>query len=223
MDFPNKKGKQLIGRGGEHMNKMPFSFRDRGLNTVGMGQDSMSSTVVCEELFTQASDTLNVDFRKLCFEGPESDLLQTQNVQPAVTLINIACLKILNELAYPLLPPQDTALGEYAALYSADVMDFIDLIRLVGCRGVFMKEAADKNRGHDRRYGSFELDTITRICNDVREVGYAEIANLNSPKQVIISGEVKALERVLELVQERSVKARNSLKGKRPLAQQVHV
>ena len=183
------------------MKKVVFLFPGQGSQYVGMGREFYEQYEGVRDLFGQASDKLSVDFRKLCFEGPESDLLQTQNVQPAITLINAACLKVLKEAGISPCASAGHSLGEYAALYAAAVMNFTDLMSLVRCRGAFMKESADKNPGGMIAVmGDFELDAITRICKEVGDIGHADIANLNSPKQVIISGEAKALERVLELI-----------------------
>lgn len=181
------------------MKKIVFLFPGQGSQYIGMGEDFYKNYAVVRDFFDQASVVLKMDFKKLCFGGPEPTLVQTENVQPAVTLINIACLQVLREEGIFPSASVGHSLGEYSALFSADIIDFIDLMKLVKYRGTCMKEAAEKNPGGMVAIMGIEIDKINKICSDIKEVGHTEIANLNSPKQVIVSGEKEALEKVSEL------------------------
>ena len=98
------------------MNGFVFLFPGQGSQYVGMGKDFYGNYPAVREIFEQASDLLGIDFKQLCFSGPESTLIQTENVQPSVTLINLACFKVLKKKASVLLPLQAQPWGIQCAL-----------------------------------------------------------------------------------------------------------
>ncbi len=181
------------------MEKIVFLFPGQGSQYIGMGEDFYRNYAVVRDLFGEASEALESDLKKLCFEGPESELVRAENVQSAVMLVNIACLKVLQEEGFIPSASAGHSLGEYSALFSAGAIDFIDLMKLVRSRGIFMKEAAEKNPGGMLAIIGLEVDRINKICSDIKDIGHVETANLNSPKQMIISGEKRALDKASEL------------------------
>ncbi len=198
------------------MERVVFLFPGQGSQYVGMGRDFYDTYATVRDLFDKSSDAIGVDLKKLCFDGPEFVLLETDNVQPAVTLINIATFYVLREEGIYPSASAGHSLGEYAALLAANVVDSIDLMKLVKYRGTFMKEAADKNMGGMIAVMGLGIDKITRLCNEVKEIGYAEVANINSPGQVIISGEANVLRKVSELAKKEGAKFTIPLKVSGP-------
>jgi [acyl-carrier-protein] S-malonyltransferase len=198
------------------MERVVFLFPGQGSQYVGMGRDFYDTYATVRDLFDKSSDAIGMDLKKLCFDGPEFVLLETDNVQPAVTLINIATFYVLREEGIYPSASAGHSLGEYAALLAANVVDSIDLMKLVKYRGTFMKEAADKNMGGMIAVMGLGIDKITRLCNEVKEIGYAEVANINSPGQVIISGEANVLRKVSELAKKEGAKFTIPLKVSGP-------
>lgn len=188
------------------MKRIVFLFPGQGSHYTGMGKNFYENYASVRDLFEQASDATGMDLKKLCFDGPESALVQTENAQPAVTLINIASLQVLTEEGIFPSASAGHSLGEYAALFAANVIDFIDLMKLVKYRGAFMKEAADKNLGGMVAVIGLGDEKITKICSNVTEIGYTEVANINAPGQIIVTGEKRALEKVTELAWEEGAK-----------------
>jgi [acyl-carrier-protein] S-malonyltransferase len=198
------------------MKKTVFLFPGQGSQHVKMGKDFHDNYAIARELFEQASNALDMDLKKLCFEGPEADLIQTENVQPAVTLINITCFQVLKQEGITPIASAGHSLGEYSALFAGNVINFFDLMKLVKYRGAFMKEAAENNPGGMVAILGLEIDKIARICKGVKDICYAEIANHNSPKQVIVTGEKTGLEKVSELAVKNGAKLTVPLKVSGP-------
>ena len=188
------------------MDKTVFLFPGQGSQSVGMGKDFHETYPSVRALFEEASETLSMDFRKLCFEGPEAVLVETENVQPAITLVNASCLEVLKGRGVPPAGAAGHSLGEYSALYAAGVVTFADLMRLVRNRGLFMKDAAGKHPGSMAAVMGLGIETIEDICKDVAESGSVEIANYNSPGQIILSGEKAGLEKAMEEAKTRGAK-----------------
>ncbi|GMT41667.1 MAG: malonyl CoA-acyl carrier protein transacylase [bacterium] len=171
-----------------------------------MGEDLYKKYSFVRELFQKASDNLGTDFAELCFKGPLDVLTRTDNVQPAVTLINAVCYEVLQDSGIKPSAAAGHSLGEYSALYAAGVMEFTTLMSLVSSRGRFMQEAAEKNPGGMLAVMGLEIEKIKQLCEDVRENGSVEIANINSPGQVILSGEKQALDEVRVLAKKEKAK-----------------
>jgi [acyl-carrier-protein] S-malonyltransferase len=179
------------------MEKTALLFAGQGAQAVGMGKDFASQFTSANELFVRANDALGYDLAKICFEGPEAELTKTENAQPGIYLVSWVAFQLLKE-QIPTLTFQATAglsLGEFTALAAAGVMSFEDGLNVVRLRGRFMQEACEATQGTMAAVIGLDEAATRVICE---EAG-AEVANLNCPGQIVISGETAALNKACEL------------------------
>ena len=180
--------------------KVAYVFPGQGSQWIGMGRDLYDQFASAKAVFDQADQALGVAISRLCFEGPEDELRQTVNTQPAVVTVSLACLKALEEVntADVLPPPAYVAghsLGEYSALAAAGVLDLADAIYLARERGRLMHEAGLKNPGGMVAVIGLSQPLLADICQQTD----TRIANINCPGQLVISGEKEKLDRAAEL------------------------
>ncbi len=174
------------------MDKIAFLFPGQGAQYVGMGKDMAAAFPKAAYFFDQADKILGFSLSGLCFEGPAEELTRTQNCQPAVFTTSLACLAALRS-AYPDLEPAYVAglsLGEYTALVAAGVIGFRDGVSLVRARGELMESCARKVPGTMSCILGLDKDQVGRICAATQ----CEVANLNCPGQVVISGRLESVE-----------------------------
>ena len=176
------------------MNKRAFIFPGQGAQYVSMAREIHDNYGFAREMFGAAAEILGFDIGKLIFEGPEETLAQTENAQPAIFLASSVCLKALREEAGDLKADYmaGLSLGEYTAYYAAGSLSFEDGLRLVRKRGQFMEEAGKLRKGTMITLLGLDEAAVRKICDEVSESGTVEVANLNCPGQVVISGEVDA-------------------------------
>lgn len=171
------------------MGRLAYLFPGQGSQYVGMGKAIADSHEKARAVFSEADDALNEHLSELCFNGPEETLRLTVNTQPAILTTSVALWEAFSELG----PQADFvaghSLGEYAALVAAGAISFSDAIRIVRLRGQFMEAAVPAGTGGMAAVLGLERDLLATICRDVsRENGTVELANLNCPGQIVISG-----------------------------------
>jgi [acyl-carrier-protein] S-malonyltransferase len=208
-----------------------FVFPGQGSQYVGMGRDLYEQSPAARAIFDQADQVLGIPVTSLCFEGPEEDLERTYNQQPSVLTVSMAYLAALRERAAQVgrrLNPAFVAghsMGEYSALVAADVMDFADALSLVRERGRLMEESGDKEPGGMAAVIGLDMATLEAVVHRARELGEIVLANMNSPLQTVISGEVGALLRAMDLAREagarRVARLKISIASHSPLMQQA--
>ncbi len=184
--------------------KTAFIFPGQGAQYVGMGKDFFDNSPEAQQIFKEADAVLNFPLSKMYFEGPFEELTQTKNCQPAVLTASIAYLKAL-KAKNPSLAPLYVAglsLGEYSALVAAEVLSFKDAVHLVRKRGEFMENAAQKNPGKMSCVLGLGLEIVRDICSQTG----CEIANLNCPGQVVVSGKLSQLEVLSAAAMEKGAK-----------------
>jgi len=180
----------------------------QGAQTVGMGVAWADRAPAAREVFDRASETLGFDLLKLCAHGPAERLTRTDVCQPAILATSAACLAGLEAEgglsgAQPGLA-LGLSLGEYTALMAAGALDLEDAVRLVRLRGEAMQEASDDPPSGMTSILGVSREEADAICADAtRDGGVCVIANLNSPNQVVISGDLEALDRAESLAAER--------------------
>lgn len=180
------------------MSKIAFLYPGQGAQEVGMAKDFYENSPEAAAVFDKASEMLDLDFRKLCFE--ENDLLdKTEYTQAAMVT---ACLAITRELEKRGLRPDMTAglsLGEYCAIAAAGGMSNMDAVRVVRSRGIFMKHAAPKGTGAMAAVLGLDSDSVEKAVEGIEGVF---IANYNCPGQIVITGEAEAVEKAKGILKE---------------------
>ncbi len=171
-----------------------------------MGKDIYDEFPAARELFDRASEILGVPLARICFEGPEEELQQTQNTQPAIAVTSLALLRIATDLAPELLDrPAFVAghsLGEYSALVAAGALSFDDAVRLLRTRGELMAAAGRERPGTMAAVIGLDVTECEDVC---REAG-AEICTINAPGQIVVGGPRDSVVRALDYAQARGAK-----------------
>ena len=174
-----------------------FVFPGQGSQKVGMGLDLYQNSPAAREVFEECDRALDFSLSQLCFQGPEEELCQTIHAQPAIVATSVACLRAAAELHSRFQPSllAGHSLGEYTALVAAGVLEFGDGIRLVRERGRLMHQAGARQPGGMAAVIGLDEPSLAQLC---QEAG-VEIANINSPNQIVISGAMEALNQAMEL------------------------
>jgi [acyl-carrier-protein] S-malonyltransferase len=184
--------------------KTALIFAGQGAQYVGMGQDLREQFPSARDYFQQAERILGFDLAAVCVSGPEPELTRTENCQPAIFLVSWIALQLLTE-RMPSLTFAATAglsLGELTALTAGGVFGFEDGLRIARKRGRFMQEACDVTRGGMAAVLGLDAETTQAVC---LEAG-VEMANLNCPGQIVISGEADKITRAVELAKTKGAK-----------------
>jgi len=187
------------------MSKLAFVFPGQGSQEVGMGKNLIKNYKEAEELFNKANSALKdekVDLKKLCLEGSEEELTKTINVQPAVLTISIILYKVLQKSNIRPSILAGHSLGEYSALVSASSLEFEEAIKLVRKRGQYMQNATPLGTGSMAAIISLRKDKIEELIKKVSKLGTIEIANYNSPYQIVVSGKSEVIDQLLILGEE---------------------
>lgn len=189
------------------MGKVAFVFPGQGAQAVGMGRDAYDSVPAARAVFDRGDEALGFPLSRLAFDGPEEELRQTANTQPALLATSIALLEAYKPLG---MKPDFTAghsLGEYSALVCAGVLSFDDAIRLVRARGQFMEQAVPGGQGAMAAVLGAEREPLQALCAEISaSVGLVELANINCPGQIVISGSARGVAAAVERGKEAGAK-----------------
>lgn len=184
--------------------KSAYLFPGQGAQFVGMGKDLYENSWAARNIFEKSDKILGFSLSELCFHGPSEELTKTQNCQPAILTVSMAALAALRAEDLALAPfyVAGLSLGEYSALVAAGIVSFEDAIYMVRKRGEFMDAAAQNNPGKMSCVLGLDQDVVNSACQSVG----CEIANLNCPGQVVISGGVENLEAAAQVLMSKGAK-----------------
>jgi [acyl-carrier-protein] S-malonyltransferase len=181
--------------------RIALLFPGQGSQSVGMGKDLVEAYPEAARAFAEADEVLGFGLSRLCFEGPAEELTETRNAQPAILLHGLAALRVLQARA-PVSPAlvAGHSLGEFSAAAAPGALTFEDALRVVRRRGELMWEAGTRAAGTMAAVLGLDAGRVAEVCAQVsgEGQGVVVVANHNSPQQVVISGDVAAVEAAAE-------------------------
>ncbi|MFH1790739.1 MAG: ACP S-malonyltransferase [Candidatus Omnitrophota bacterium] len=181
-----------------------FIFPGQGAQYVGMGKELYESVPESREIFDLAGKILKFDLKKLCFEGPADELANTANSQVAILVHSIAALNAIRTAnAFTPKIALGLSLGEYSALVSSGCISYEEALVLVRKRGEFMDFASQKNPGKMVSILGMSMEQVEGLC---KGIGGCEIANLNCPGQIVVSGKATNIELLASFAKDRGAK-----------------
>ena len=186
--------------------QIAFLFPGQGSQAVGMGKELAHNHPVARRTFEEADEALGYKLSQLCFEGPEEKLKLTEITQPAILTASVAAWRVLQEKG---LKPDFVAghsLGEYSAHVAAGTLAFADAVRTVRNRGQYMQEAVPVGVGAMAAVLGMPFDEVREITIDAAQGEVCQAANINSPEQIVISGNTGAVDRAIHLAHHRGAK-----------------
>lgn len=196
------------------MGKIAFVFPGQGAQAVGMGKDVYDALPHSRAVFEKGDEVLGFPLSKLIFEGPDSELKQTINTQPALVTASVAYLEALQEKGLKSDYVAGHSLGEYSALVAAGVLSYKDAVSLVRLRGQFMEEAVPGGQGAMAAVLGADREALAELCRSISADGNpVELANVNCPGQIVVSGSLAGVNAASERVKEAG--------GKRAIALEV--
>jgi len=172
-------------------------FPGQGSQYVGMARDVYEADPASRALLESADRILGVPLTRICFNGPDDELRQTKNTQPAIFVHSVALFRAMGGP-----PPAMVAghsLGEYSALVAAGALTFEDALRLVRLRGELMQRAGEERKGTMAALVGPDPDAVEEICREASAAGVVQPANFNSPGQIVISGSVEGVHRAMAI------------------------
>ena len=186
--------------------KLALVFPGQASQFVGMGQALSQAYPSVRELYRQTDEILDAPISRLSFEGPDQELVRTENTQPAIFALSMALWQLLDERGVEPVVVAGHSLGEYAALVAAGVFSYEQALPVVRLRGRLMQEAGRRRPGNMAAVIGLDEEGLAAVCREASAAGLVQVANLNSPTQLVISGEVPGVERAMELAREAGAK-----------------
>ena len=192
------------------MNKPVFIFPGQGSQAVGMGRDLADSFAEARAVFEEVDDALGLKLSTIMFDGPEDTLRLTENAQPALMAASIAVVRVLDargvKVAEAASHVAGHSLGEYSALCAAGTFSLSDTARLLQIRGRAMQQAVPVGQGAMAALLGLEMDVVREIAAEAAQGEVCDVANDNSPGQVVVSGNLAAIDRAIEIAKARGAR-----------------
>ena len=188
------------------MGKIAFVFPGQGAQHLGMGKEFVENFKEAKQVFAQASQALGYDMEAMCFHGSEEILKKTENTQPAILTASIAALEVLKSKGIRAEGFAGLSLGEYSALVAANTLNFQEAVQTVRARGRYMQEAVPEGVGTMAAILGLQREKVEEACQEASHIGVVEAVNYNCPGQLVIAGEVNAVEKAVEYCKEKGAK-----------------
>ncbi|KOP67593.1 malonyl CoA-ACP transacylase [Bacillus sp. FJAT-18019] len=185
------------------MGKTAFIFPGQGAQSVGMGKDAYDAVPSARDLFQTADDQLGFALSSIIFNGPDEELKQTANTQPALLATSVAYLEAIRDKGIEPDYVAGHSLGEYSALVCAGVLSFEEAVSIVRARGEYMEAAVPGGQGAMAAVLGADREALSELCKSITAEGHVvELANMNCPGQIVISGSASGVAAAAERVKE---------------------
>lgn len=173
---------------------------------MGMGKEIAENYKTAMDIFERAGEKLGIDMKNLCFQGDEEELKKTENTQPSILTTSIAILEVLKLKGVKPHVTAGLSLGEYSALVASNAINFEDAVEIVKKRGKFMQEAVPQGEGTMAAVMGLNKNEVIECLKIAAGYGIVEAANFNCPGQVVIAGQIKAVEKASNILKSKGAK-----------------